>query len=461
MIVARGSLYTRLVLRIVLVLALSGVALLVAIWMATQLAANEAYDRLLTGNALQIAENTWLRDDTGAVTVDLPMAAFMLTPGVQTFYTVLDPDGRSIAGDPDFKPEIPWQRLPEGPILFDAVYQGMPVRIAVLGRRLALEHARPWAVVAVAQTKAARSSFAKNASGNAFIVIIVMGIVTVLAAIFTMYQTLAPLARIERALAARDPNDLAPLAIEVPAEIHALVSAINGFMQRLAQHQALMRRVIGDAAHQLRTPVAALMAQMEMLSMQTEEARKQIHLGRLRELTANLGRLIGQLINHAMVQHRASSAVPEELDLAELVRHEMAEIVSNYGMRNLDHLDLGIQAPDHPCRIAGDATTLREAVKNIIGNALLYGAPGMLHVEIAEQTGHWVVSFIDDGPGIPEHEREQLRKPFSRRSGNRGGGSLGLSIVEQVMLAHGGEMAFGQDKEEHFAVQLRFRKNPP
>lgn len=458
MIVARGSLYTRLVLRIGLVLLVSGAALLVAIWMATQLAANEAYDRLLTGNALQIAENTWLRDDTGTVTVDLPMAAFMLTPGVQTFYTVLDPNGRSIAGDPDFKPAIPWQRLEEGPILFDSTYQGLPVRIAVLGRRLALDHPRPWAVVAVAQTKAARSTFAKNASGNAFIVILVMGVVTVVAAIFTMYQTLSPLARIERAIAARDPNDLAPLAIEVPAEIHALVSSINGFMQRLAHHQALMRRVIGDTAHQLRTPVAGLLSQMEMLSMQTDEARKQTHLNRLRELTANLGHLIGQLINHAMVQHRANSAVMEEIDLAKLVRHEMAEICSNYSVRNLDHLDLALVVPDHPCQIAGDATTLREAVKNIIGNALLYGAPGLLHVELTEQPAYWLVRFVDDGPGIPDADRERIRKPFSPRSNNRSGGSLGLSIVEQVMLAHGSEMTFERDDANHFVVQLKFWK---
>ena len=458
MIVARGSLYTRLVLRIGLVLLVSGAALLVAIWMATQLAANEAYDRLLTGNALQIAENTWLRDDTGTVTVDLPMAAFMLTPGVQTFYTVLDPNGRSIAGDPDFKPVIPWQRLEEGPILFDSTYQGMPVRIAVLGRRLALDHARPWAVVAVAQTKAARSSFAKNASGNAFIVIIVMGFLTVVAAIFTMYQTLSPLARIERAIALRDPNDLEPLAIEVPAEIHALVSSINGFMQRLAHHQALMRRVIGDTAHQLRTPVAGLLSQMEMLSMQTDEARKQVHLGRLRELTTNLGHLIGQLINHAMVQHRANSAVLEQVDMAELVRHEMAEICSNYSARNLDQLDLALVVPEHPCVIAGDATTLREAIKNILGNALQYGAPDLLHVEVTELPAHWLIRFVDDGPGIPEADRELVRKPFSPRNNNRSGGSLGLSIVEQVMLAHGGEMSFEREDANHFVVQLKFKK---
>jgi two-component system sensor histidine kinase TctE len=274
-----------------------------------------------------------------------------------------------------------------------------------------------------------------------------------------MYQTLAPLARIERAIATRDPNDLAPLALEVPAEIHALVSSINGFMQRLAQHQAMMRRVIGDAAHQLRTPVAGLMSQMEMLSVQPDEASRQGHLARLRVLTENLARLIGQLINHAMVQHRASSAVFQPVDVSELVRHEMADILSDYRARNLDRLDVGIQAPAHPCLVDGDATTLREAVKNVIGNALQYGAPGMLHVEITDEPAHWVVRFIDDGPGIPEGERERLRSPFSPRSGNRAGASLGLSIVEQVMRAHGGDLGFEQDPERRFAVRLRFRKS--
>jgi two-component system sensor histidine kinase TctE len=456
LIVARGSLYTRLALRISLVIAASAAVLLAAIWYTTQMAANAAYDRLLTGNALQIAENTWLQGDS--VTVDVPVAAFMLTPGVRTFYTVLDPQGRSIAGDPDFKPAIPWDRLDEGPLLFDGVYQEADVRIAVLGRRLAIDTAHPWAVVAVAQTKAARLSFAKSLSGNALMVIGVMAILTVLAATFTLYQTLAPLERIERALAARDPNDLAPLAMEVPAEIHALVSAINGFMQRLALHQGLMRRVIGDAAHQLRTPVAALVSQVELLSGQADETRKQAHLARLRSLTSNLGRQIGQLINHAMVQHRADSAIPVRLDLAELVREEMAEMLSAWHERDLNALDVGMDMPDTPCLIDGDATTLREAVKNVLGNALLYGAPGRLHVDVAATGPYWDVRFIDDGPGIPVDSQVSVRAPFSPRSGNRAGGSLGLSIVEQVMASHGGAMLFERDELGYFVVVLRLKK---
>ncbi|WP_229256387.1 sensor histidine kinase N-terminal domain-containing protein [Duganella lactea] len=456
MIVARGSLYTRLALRVSMVIAASAAVLLGAIWYTTQVAANEAYDRLLTGNALQIAENTWLQGDS--VTVDVPVAAFMLTPGVRTFYTVLDPQGRSIAGDPDFKPDIPWERLSEGPLLSDGVYQDAEVRIVVLGRRLAIDQAHPWAVVAVAQTKTARLSFAKSLSGNALIVIAVMAILTVMASTFTLYQTLAPLERIEQALAARDPNDLAPLAMEVPAEIHALVSAINGFMQRLALHQGLLRRVIGDAAHQLRTPVAALVSQVELLSGQADETRKHAHLARLRSLTSNLGRQIGQLINHAMVQHRADSAIPVCLDIAELVRGEMAEMLSSWHDRDLQALDVGMDMPALPCLVDGDATTLREAVRNILDNALLYGAPGLLHVDIKAVGPDWEVRFIDDGPGIPAASQASVRAPFSPRSGNRAGGSLGLSIVEQVMAAHGGALLFSQDEAGRFAVVLRLRQ---
>ena len=89
----------------------------------------------------------------------------------------------------------------------------------------------------------------------------------------------------------------------------------------------------------------------------------------------------------------------------------------------------------------------------------MYGAPGLLHVEVTELPGNWLLSFIDDGPGIPETDRKRVRKPFSPRSNNRSGGSLGLSIVEQVMLAHGGEMTFEWDDASRFVVQLQLRKN--
>ncbi len=241
--------------------------------------------------------------------------------------------------------------------------------------------------------------------------------------------------------------------LTVPAETHALVSAINAFMQRLAVHRSTMRRVIGDAAHQLRTPVTALVAQMEMLATEPNEEKRQRHLALLRERTGNLGALVNQLINHAMVQHRNDSSLQARIDLGELVRSQMTEVLSN---RSRTPQELSLDVPPLPCLIRGDAISLGEAIKNILDNALQYGAPGLLQVRLeSDSQRHWL-RFIDDGPGIPAADWERLRKPFSPRGQQRMGASLGLSIVEEVMRAHGGELRFAFLPVGHFCVVLDF-----
>jgi len=446
------SLYTQLAVRVGLVLAISGLILLVSIALSTRLAANNAYDRILTGSALQIAENTWYQN--GTVNVDAPISAFsMLTANDQVFYTVLDPQGRVVAGDPEFRPTIPWDKLDQGPVVIQGSYLNLPVSIAFVGRRMPVAGSNPWAVVMLAQTNNARESFAKSLGTNASLVIGGMGLLTVIAALFTLYQALAPLKQISAAIQRRDLNDLSALTQEVPAEIRPLISSINEFMHRLGVSRALMRRVIGDAAHQFRTPVAALLSQMELLSMQRDDAGRAQHLARLRELTRHLGELINQLINHAMVQHRADSASLERIDLASLAREEMTEMLSHHAQRKLD---LALNAPEQSCLILGDPVTLREALKNILDNALQYGATTLLHINISRTATDWELQIEDDGPGIPDAYWERIRQPFSARSGNRFGASLGLSIVEEVMRAHRGDMRFSRSASEHFFVILRF-----
>ena len=451
-VVAGRSLYTRLVVRVGAVLLVSAAVLLIAIWISTQLAARQAYDRILAGSALQIAENTWY--DHGEVNVDVPLAALsMLGTGDHAIYAVFDPRGRVIAGDAEFRPEIPWNELEQGPLLRDGDYLGTPVRMAIIGRRMPVDSAHPWAVIVLAQTNNARMSFAQSLGGKALVVIVAMSALTILAAMFTLYQALAPLKRIEAAIRERDLNDLSPLSLTVPAETHALVSAINAFMERLVVHRATMRRVIGDAAHQLRTPVTALVAQMELLATEPSEEKRQRHLALLRERTRHLGALVNQLINHAMVQHRNDSRLQERIDLADLVRSQMTEVLSN---RARTPHDLALDVPPLPCLILGDAIALGEAVKNILDNALQYGAPGLLHVRLDSDGQRHRLSFIDDGPGIAAEDWERLRKPFAPRGENRMGASLGLSIVEEVMRAHAGEMRFAYLPDGHFAVLLDF-----
>ncbi|VVD87348.1 histidine kinase [Pandoraea horticolens] len=449
MIVPGRSLYLRLVVRMGAVLAFAVAAVLLGIWFSTRAAVDRAYDRWLLGSALQVAENTWYQN--GEVNVDVPLAAFSaLAPGDQIFYAVLDPNGRSVAGDSEFHPAIPWDKLADGPIVVDGTYQEMPIRIAIVGRRMPVTAPHPWAVVALAHTQNARVRFTRGLADNTLLITIATGVLTMLAALWTLRQALLPLKQIEAAIRARDSNDLEPLAVTVPAETLALVGAINDFMRRLATSRALMRRVIGDAAHQLRTPVTALTAQAELLTQTQDAAARQTHIARIQKQARGLGGLIHQLINHAMVQHRADSVAPVPVDLNELLQTAMRETLS-YATRDID---VALQAPETPCMILGDPLSLREAIKNVLVNALAYGAPHRLHVDVTGEHDQWRLRFFDDGPGIPEAEWQRVRTPFSSRADGREGASLGLAMVAEVIQAHGGQMTFERGEGEGFAVVL-------
>ena len=448
------SLYTRLAIRIALVLGTSGLVLLAAVVIFTRIAADDAYDRILTGSALQIAENTWY--ENGRVNVDIPVSTFsMLTASDQVFYAVLDPQGRVVAGDPELKPSIPMERLKDGPFVLEGTYAELSVRIAVVGRRMPVADPNPWAIILLAQTNNARRSVAKNLGLNTSVLVLAMGVLTIIAALFTLQQTLAPLKVIASTMDHRETGDLSPLTQVVPEEIHSLVAAINEFMHRLELQRAMMRGVIGDAAHQLRTPVAELLSQMEMLSLQADEDKRAQHLARLQALTSNLGDLINQVINHAMVQFRAEAAALEPLDLCKLAREVMVDKLS--GPKH-QALDLDFLAPSEPCIILGDAIALREALKSLLDNALKYGANTLLHLEIRSVATDWELCVEDDGPGIAEIAWEQVRKPFSARGGDRKGASLGLSIVDAVMHTHKGSLQFSWTASGHFVVTLRFPK---
>lgn len=450
------SLYARLAVRVGLVLVISGLALIAAIVLSTRTAARDVYDRLLVGSALQVAEHTWY--ENGEVNVDAPISSLsMLTAGDHVFYAVIGPTGRVVAGDTEFRPQIPWKQLADGPVVVQGRYQGQPVSIVFVGRRMPVAGPNPWAVVMLAHTDNARNAFVGKLVTNATLLVVAAGILTLLATLFTLYQALAPLKQIVAAIGRRDLNDLAPFTEEVPAEIHPLVASLNDFVERLARHRAVMRRVIGDAAHQLRTPVAALLSQMDMLAAERDHAACGRRVARLGELARHLGELVNQLINHAMVQYRAGSLPLQEIDLTRLARAEMSEMLSQHAGRMLD---LEFRAPDAPCTVRGDAVTLREAIKNVLANSLAYGAPALLHVEIARAGPDWELRIVDDGPGISAADQERIRTPFAARGGDRPGASLGLSIVEEVMRAHHGRLAFDRTGEGYFVVALRLPAVP-
>jgi two-component system sensor histidine kinase TctE len=434
----RLSLRLRIIAVLAGVLAAGALVLGFAAWHSSSLAAQQAYDRLLRGGTVQIAENVYVQG--GVVTVEPPVSTIATLADYDlVFYKVVDPRGIVVAGYDDLASDANPVEARAGVVLKDGVYQGQPVRIATLARRIDLPGTDNWATVVVAQTTEARRALARDLTLKALGVIAAMSVLAILAAAYAVTLALRPLARIEREIAERRPDDLRPIAAEPPLEIRNLVEAIDDFMRRLSERMAIMQRFIADAAHQIRTPLAALDAQVEILVGTPPSRRKAETVARIHERTAELGRLTGQLLDHAMVTHRRDATVAMPVDLNALAKAVLAKAVPLSLPREVD---IAFVPADTPMMVDGDTVSLREALTNLIDNALRHGAHHRLWVTTgASDTTAWV-EVQDDGDGFPASLAELIR-PFAKGAASQGSG-LGLAIAAEVATAHGGELTLAR-----------------
>jgi two-component system sensor histidine kinase TctE len=447
------SLYSRIILIIAIIFGAGSVVLGTAAWFYARIAADDAYDRLLVGAALQIAESIYAQE--GAISVDPPVSAFetlSLSTNDRIFYKVLDPHGAVLTGYDDLAAASANTGSHE-PLISDSEYRGFPVRVAVVGRLVSDPVAPGWAQVVVAQTREARIILARDLTLKALLLVFAMTGLAFMGVLFAVRRALEPLTRVERELRSRDPKDLTPLDVEIPREIQTLVTTINRFMDRLSGRIALMQRFIADAAHQIRTPLAGLASQVDLLTEESKPERRMQQLTRVKERTAELGRLTNQLLNHAMIIHRAEVAEFDTVDLTALVRQTLISAVP----LSLDRdLDISFSDPQEPVLMKGDAVSLREALSNLIHNALKHGAKTRLEVRVLAEDDAAVVEVVDDGPGIPVSEWQRVREPFHTQSAT--GSGLGLAIAGDVVRAHGGELRFRERSQDGFAVILRFKR---
>jgi two-component system sensor histidine kinase TctE len=154
-----------------------------------------------------------------------------------------------------------------------------------------------------------------------------------------------------------------------------------------------------------------------------------------------------------MIIHRAEVAEFETIDLTALARQTLINAVP----LSLDRdVDLAFDDPPEPVLMRGDGVSLREALSNLIHNALKHGAKTRLEVRVFAEDDAAVIELIDDGPGIPASEWQRVREPFHTQSAT--GSGLGLAIAGDVVRAHGGELRFRERSEDGFAVILRFKR---
>lgn len=428
------SLAARLALGITALLAVGGIALSVAAFAYGRAAAREAFDRLLVGAANDIASTVAV--ENGRIVVDLPVSAFellALAADDRIAYQVRDIDGSVLTGHADL-PQPPGNAR-----FYDAEFRGEPARYLRVTRRFAERVVSGGVDVIVGQTLRARTELAYDITRKALYLLAIGGFAMLALAVVVVRSALRPLDRLARQLSQRDPQDLTPLVADAPREVAPLVQAVNSFMARLDRQLDTMRNLISDTAHQLRTPVAALRAQADLALSEPDLARRDRVVERIHKRSVSLGRLLDQMLSHALVVHRTGSARRERVDLRD-VALDLVEAGDHPALAAGTRLALEIGA--EPVMVLADPLSLREAASNLLSNALNHGTPPLC-VGASIEEGRHLLWIKDAGSGPSEAVRAAIGQRFLRSAAASGQTSgLGLAISKSVAEAYGGDLRF-------------------
>lgn len=259
----------------------------------------------------------------------------------------------------------------------------------------------------------------------------------------TVRRGLAPLRRLSNAVAARAPGDLNPLGIRVEhRELRPLVASLDALIARQSAALARESAFVHDAAHELRTPLAAIGAQAHVLTLAEDGATRAEATQRLEAMLERVSRIAGQLLRLAQLDDAIEWAPAAPIDLMPIIADAIADQDERARSRGVE---LSLAGPDRVCAEV-DPLALRGILDNLLDNALCHGvADGHIEIQV-ESIGDQVrISVVDDGPGIPDAEREQVFERF-RRGGAAAapGAGLGLTIVRQTARQMGGEVLLSE-----------------
>ncbi|MGD8163710.1 quorum sensing histidine kinase QseC [Pantoea sp. FN0307] len=268
--------------------------------------------------------------------------------------------------------------------------------------------------------------------------------------LWLLQRELAPLKQIAHQLQRRSPDDAAALsATRLPSEVKPMVDALNDLFSRIHQMLQRERRFTSDAAHELRSPLAALKVQSEVVQLAHDDAEMRQHA--LINLDAGIDRatrLVDQLLTLSRLDAQRSLVESEIVDLAQLMQRAIVEqdaVAQRAGIT----LRLENQAGD-AIHCQGHALLLSLLLRNLLDNAIRYGRRGgTVTLTLRQQQ----LEISDDGPGVSEEALQRIGERFYRPSGQEKSGSgLGLSIVQHIAAIHGMQMRLANRPQGGFSV---------
>ena len=303
-------------------------------------------------------------------------------------------------------------------------------------------------VIQVAQDMAVRRQMARALALRTVAPAALMAPVLMLVVWLVVSLSLAPVARVRRQVAERQADDLSPVSeTGLPAEVRPLVQELNLLFGRVRRAFEAQQHFVADAAHELRSPLAALKLQVQGLQRAGDEPTRELAVRRLVAGIDRATRLVEQML--ALARHEAGAAAGLPLaavDLPELARLAISDVLAAAQSRRID---IGLAQAD-AVAVRGQPEALRTLLRNLLDNAVKYAPEGgridVRIVAAADATGRDGprLSVEDSGPGLPTAERTRVLDRFYRAGETQAPGSgLGLSIVKSIADLHGARIALG------------------
>jgi two-component system sensor histidine kinase TctE len=398
--------------------------------------AKEAYDTSLVNAGLALAETIRVRG--GITTVELPYIAEQILRtdrADKVYYVVRDPTGKPVSGDADI-PLPPPEKRGDNPAFYDARFGGATVRAvtqwAACGGELC--------TITVAETTRKRDRLVRDLLIGSVLPQALLAALTLVIVWFAVTRGLGPLRRVSEEMRKRSARDLRPIEpAQAPEETRPLIDALNQLLLQVQELHRNQQRFLANAAHQLRTPLAGLQAHAELALSQPLAEPARAGLEQVHGQTVRTARLANQLLAIARAEAGGRMEPHARVELRALVE----DVVDEWVHRALEReVDLGFELAS--AEVQGDAVLLREALANLLHNALEYvPRGGHITVRTGAASGERgaFLEVEDDGPGIPEAERARVIERFYRVPGTSGTGSgLGLAIVHEIASAHGARL---------------------
>jgi len=365
-------------------------------------------------------------------------------PHDKMFYSIRDDQGRFLFGNPDVNykkaEDIDLSDPDDFNVYFDTI-KGESVRVVSIPVEHTINKVKKQFFIQVAETRNQRTEIQHQIIFWILIPQIILLISALILVRFAVKRGLSPILYLNEKIISRSYRDLKPIDINnVPLEVDRLVTSLNNLMSELDNAIKSENRFVNDAAHQLRTPLAGILAQIQLAQESKDKDEIKNRLEQISQSSKRLIHIINQLLSLSKTQPEATHASNfQKMDLVNLTKKTMEDL---FPLADLKKIDLGYEGSLKEALIEGDEKKLYDLIHNLVENAIKYTPnSGKVNVAIDNKNNKICLTVEDTGKGIPKDDQPNIFKRFYRgdnvsQSGDDAGAGIGLAIVKEIANIH-------------------------